>query len=110
LQETLQQALNHIYEVRCLNKAGQLLCTLKVRGGLLLWVPLRKSGLPMGAACSGVGVCGACHVRVEPASHVTPLEEFEKKTLQKQGLFADGVRISCLCRVLGNIDVTADYW
>lgn len=92
-------------------KSGELLKILTVRRGVNLWVALRRFGIPVGASCSGVGVCGKCAVRViTPESDaLTQKSEFESQTVAKQGL-AEECRISCLCRVQADVKVTADYW
>lgn len=92
-------------------KTGEILKTLTVRRGANLWVALRRFGIPVGASCSGVGVCGKCAVREIPSTgkSLTQKTEFELQTLTKQGLDPDA-RIACLCRVEADVTVTADYW
>ncbi len=96
--------------IRCVDRAGQLLRTFEMRGGMNLWVFLRKNGLPVGAACSGVGVCAACHVRVEPPEGVTAASAFEVDSLARNGRDPSSERLACLCRVLDDVSVSADYW
>ncbi len=92
-------------------KSGEVFKTIVVRRGVNLWVALRRFGVPVGASCSGVGVCGKCAVRqlAGDDQSLTAKTEFESQTLAKQGLASD-LRITCLCRVNGNISITADYW
>jgi ferredoxin len=93
-------------------KEGRSFKTIRVRRGTNLWVALRRFGIPVGASCSGVGVCGKCAVRVlnqGDSSVLSEPTELEKQTLDKQGLQSD-VRLSCLCRVNSDLVVTADYW
>lgn len=92
-------------------KSGELFKTLTVRRGVNLWVALRRFGIPVGASCSGVGVCGKCAVRIvsSESAALTQKSEFETQTVAKQGLAVDS-RISCLCRVEADVSVTADYW
>lgn len=96
--------------VRCTRLDGKVVRTFSMRGGLNLWVFLRKNGLPIGAACSGVGVCAACHVHVSPEGNVTAAGEFEKDSLARNGRDPAVLRLACLCRVTGDVVVSADYW
>lgn len=92
-------------------KSGEILKTFVARRGVNLWVLLRRFGIPVGASCSGVGVCGKCAVRnlsADPNS-LSGKSEFESQTLSRQGL-SDDLRLACLCRVQDNLTVTADYW
>lgn len=101
------------------NKTGQEITSFSVRPGSNIWVFLRKHKLPIGAACSGVGVCGACAVTISPTVSsanensspvVSKATEFERTSLQKQGLDATNQRLACLCRVYEDITVEAPYW
>lgn len=96
--------------VRCVGKSGAILREFAMRGGLNLWVFLRKNGMPIGAACSGVGVCAACNVRVSPHENVSSSSDFEQESLTRHGHDAATDRLACLCRVWGDVVVSADYW
>lgn len=96
--------------VRCRTRDGRLVREFPLRAGLNLWVFLRKHGLPIGAACSGVGVCAACHVEVTPPEAVSPAGEFERGSLSRNGKDPARQRLACLCRVVGDVEVVADYW
>lgn len=90
---------------------GNIKSTFEMRKGSNLWVFLRKNNLNIGASCSGVGVCGACDVRIScsEAGAVNPKNEFESETLSRNSK-AENHRLACLCRIYGDIEVTADYW
>jgi 2Fe-2S ferredoxin len=92
-------------------KTGEVFKTLSVRRGVNLWVALRRFGIPVGASCSGVGVCGKCAVRIlsEDGQPLGSQTEFELQTLAKQGLSAE-LRLSCLSRVDSDVVISADYW
>jgi ferredoxin len=104
------RALQRSVNVRCVDKSGALVRQCVSRGGLNLWAVLRKNGVPIGAACSGVGVCAACSVRVSPSEALTPQEAFERESLANHGHDPDAQRLACLCRVLDDVTVSADYW
>ena len=98
-------------KVTLINKSGNKIDEFNMRAGTNLWVFLRKRGLPIGAACSGVGVCGACNIKIhsdDPES-VSIQNDFEKETLLKNNKLSDH-RLACLCRVFSDITVQADYW
>jgi len=109
-ERSAESAFPRTVKVTCKGKSGVQFKEFTVRGGLNLWVFLRKNGVPIGAACSGVGVCAACNVRVSPANNVTAANDFERSSLVSHGHDADAERLACLCRLLGDITVTADYW
>jgi ferredoxin len=98
-------------EVTLLNRNGEKIDVFSMRKGTNLWVFLRKRGWPIGAACSGVGVCGACDVWIEGADeHCVPSPtEFEINTLERQGK-DPSERLACLCRVFSDLTVRAQYW
>lgn len=92
-------------------KSGEIIKSISFRKGTNLWVALRRFGVPVGASCSGVGVCGKCAVTISPESAevVNPRTELENQTLNRQGL-DEKQRLSCLCRLQGDVVVSAEYW
>ncbi|BBH51722.1 2Fe-2S iron-sulfur cluster-binding protein [Fluviispira sanaruensis] len=106
-----KEILAKLITVTVLNKTGKKIDEFQMRGGSNLWVFIRKRGLPIGSACSGVGVCGACHLKVtekNPQS-ISEKNNFEKETLANNQKSPDE-RLACLCRVSGDITIQADYW
>lgn len=102
---------NSMFKVKFLNKNGNKIDEFSIRKGTNLWVFIRKRGLPIGAACSGVGVCAACHLKVVEGTPGATSEqnEFERNTLKNNNKHPSD-RLACLCRVYGDITVQADYW
>jgi Na+-transporting NADH:ubiquinone oxidoreductase subunit NqrF len=103
--------LSTTVNVTLINKNGEKIDEFKMKSGSILWVFIRKRGFPIGSAWSGVGVCGACNIKIvsnndESTSEQTP---FEKETLSKNNKNSED-RLACLCRVYNNIVVQADYW
>lgn len=98
-------------KIELLRSTGQHFKTLVVRKGANLWVSLRRFGVPVGASCSGVGVCGKCGVEIKSViqDSVSAETELEQHTRERQGL-SDEVRLACLCRITGDVTVSADYW
>jgi ferredoxin, 2Fe-2S len=72
---------------------------------------LLAHGLPVASSCGGDGVCTKCRLHVRPlsASSVNAPSKFEIGLLKKIGASNDE-RISCQTKVLGLIEVDADYW
>ena len=81
--------------------------------GANLWVFLRKNQVPIGASCSGVGVCARCSVEeVLPESGLSSLSaatEREKQVLVQQGKPAH-LRLACLSRVQDHVRLRCDSW
>src|SRR5438093_754936 len=100
-------------EVCVYNKNNKLFKKFSMRKGSNLWVWLRKNGLPIGSACSGVGVCGACHITIystDPAvNSISPQTEFERSTLCRNGKNPEE-RLACLTRVYDNLSIKASSW
>ena len=70
----------------------------RVAPGTTLLAAARQAGVGLNAVCGGGGTCGTCRVRVV-AGQVTPPTEAERDGL------ADGFRLACQTRVLGDVRV-----
>ena len=107
----LQKDLSKSVKIILLNKSGNKIDEFFMRAGANLWVFIRKRGLPIGAACSGVGVCGACNIKVitNNPNAVSEQNDFEKNTLLKNNKLIEN-RLACLCRVFSDLTIQADYW
>ncbi len=105
------EILSKTIKVTVLNKLGQKIDEFNMRGGTNLWVFIRKRGLPIGSACSGVGVCGACNIIVteSKAYSISVMNEFEIETLKRNNK-SETSRLACLCRVYNDIEIQAEYW
>ncbi|MEY4064627.1 MAG: hypothetical protein RIR26_835 [Pseudomonadota bacterium] len=109
--ETNNEASGEKILIQLCKKTGEPFRSLLIRKGTNLWVALRRFGVPVGASCSGVGVCGKCAVVVSQGteSALSEKTELEEQTITRQGL-DPCARLSCLCRVNGELSVSADYW
>jgi len=63
----------------------------------------RDAGVGIASLCGGQGVCGACRVQVLEGD-VTPLTALEQEAFSEAEL-ADGYRLACLARPLGDVKV-----
>ena len=82
---------------------------IQIRKGANVFHTLRSEGIPIAFSCSGEGVCAQCVLRITPVENISP--ESKQETHRKKANRIDpGLRISCLCKVYGDITVSASYW
>ena len=80
--------------------------TVRAQPGETLLSCIRRAGLFVESACDGRGVCGKCRVSVQ--GELTPPDD--KESAHLFGL-QPGVRLACMARVLGRVNVTiGDDW
>lgn len=79
--------------------------TKVVPGGGTLLSALTASGIPIPSPCGGKATCKQCRVRVTEGAGV-PLET-DKGTFSKKQL-KEGWRLSCQCKVHGNMHIEID--
>lgn len=79
---------------------------IDARKGTNLWYQLRKNGVPIGAACSGVGVCAACAIHIDtcPEGSISPETPFETESKSRNAIPKE-LRLACLVRVWDDITV-----
>jgi len=70
----------------------------RVAEGATLLEAARQAGVGLNAICGGAGTCGTCRVRVV-AGEVSPPTEVERDVV------AEGFRLACQTRVLGDVRV-----
>ena len=88
----------------------QLSKTLECEKGQNLFLCLRKQEVAIASSCKGDGICGKCVVSVTAgAENLTPPTELELKLYTKYNL-KKPQRISCQCRVQGDIEIKTPYW
>lgn len=70
----------------------------------------RRSGVPLGSSCGGIGICARCVVRVcRGAEGLTPPTTVEQRTASER-LFGPDQRLACQAVVTADCAVTTDYW
>lgn len=70
----------------------------------------RRSSIPLGNSCGGVGICARCKVRVlAGAENLTPPTAIELRFGTARG-FAEDERMACQAVVRGACEVTTTYW
>lgn len=90
-------------------KIPQLNRCLVLSKGSNLFRALRDAGIPIGNACAGEGVCGQCHLQIEPKQASTPCSALEK-SLYKSHNILPNERVSCLLRVHKSATIRSRYW
>lgn len=70
----------------------------------------RRSAVPLGNACGGVGVCTRCRVTVlRGAENLSPPTSIEARFAAARG-FAPDERMACQAVVRGDCEVVTTYW
>ena len=70
----------------------------------------RRAAAPLGNSCGAVGVCARCRVRVtRGAENLSPPTVIESRIGVSRAFAADE-RLACQAVVLGDCEITADYW
>lgn len=71
---------------------------------------LKQAGLPVASSCRGEGVCTKCRVQIiAGAENLSPPTDLELLAYETELLPAVW-RLSCQCRVLGDVTVKTSYW
>jgi ferredoxin len=67
-----------------------------------------RAGLPIGRACEGRLICGACRVRVRSGT-LSPSTPEEEATLRRVGAGKEE-RLACAARLLGDAEIWCAAW
>ena len=71
---------------------------------------VKEAGLPIAEACGADGLCGRCGVRVTEEAGALSEETETESRAKSRNRVDPALRLACLVRVTGDIEVTADYW
>jgi ferredoxin len=77
------------------------------RGGRML-AAIVRAGAPIGRACEGRGVCGACRIRPLSGT-LSPLTAEEAEALSRAGASPDE-RLACRARLYSDAEITCAAW
>ncbi len=80
---------------------------VEVELGTTLYRAARRAGLAVATACREEGWCGRCGLRAHGDLSAERPDERRVKADQRVD---DALRLSCVARVLGDVEATADYW
>jgi ferredoxin len=81
---------------------------VEVPAGTLLTDAIRLAGLPIATACGDELICGRCGVRIV-RGRVAREKPVERRAKQRNRV-PDELRLACVIRVRGDLEVSADYW
>lgn len=81
---------------------GKRRLSLDVPSGVTALEALRKAGLSVYSPCGGNGTCGKCRARI--SGNVSPMNEKEA-TLLSDAEKRRGIRLSCMCRLIGDFSI-----
>lgn len=86
--------------------------SIRVPMGTRLLKIVLDAGRPVGYSCRGRGVCTACVLWVTgPCSDVSEVEAELLAQCPSESARDDAVRrIACLARIMGDVEIQADYW
>ena len=69
-----------------------------------------EAGVPVASSCGGQAVCTKCVVKViDGMSNLSP-ETPDEADMRDIHEFKKDERLSCQCKVLGDITIDASYW
>ncbi len=78
--------------------------------GRTLMEAARAAGLPIASACGGGSLCARCGVEIlAGAGHLTP-EPASEAEAKRRNRIEPRLRLACVARVAGPVEVTAAYW
>lgn len=81
---------------------------LEVTEGINLMQALHQAEIPVASSCHGDGICSMCKMKV--MGNISEPDELEKRTLQKNKLENQQVRLSCQIQVHSDLSVETTYW
>lgn len=71
---------------------------------------LMDSGIPVASSCGGDGICGKCKIQIIDGMKNLSTENETEKVLRERLNIDKSQRISCQCRVSGDITIDTSYW
>jgi 2Fe-2S ferredoxin len=83
---------------------------ITVASGAQLMTSLLDAGLPVASSCYGKGICSKCRVQIISGAENLSIETDNEKQLRERNKIADGNRISCQTKVIGDVTIDASYW
>lgn len=83
---------------------------ITVEKGCNLMTALQENNIPVASSCAGDAVCGKCLIEVLHGRENLNSPNAEEKFLLEKDRVPTRFRISCQCRVNGDLEVDAPYW
>ncbi len=95
-------------EVRFLRR--QRTRSVCVPRGATLLAAAREAGLPLATACGGRALCARCGVRVVAGEGSVSSESPRERRIKARNRIEPALRLACLTRLAGPVEVSAPYW
>lgn len=71
---------------------------------------VRRAGLPIASACGGDSLCARCGLEILAGREHVSVESAHETEVKRSNRIEPGLRLACLARVEGPVEVTASYW
>lgn len=71
---------------------------------------LQSQQIPVGSACGGKGLCASCKLSVVSGEKNLSKPNDRELALAERNHLNKNERISCQTKVLGDIEITTQYW
>jgi 2Fe-2S ferredoxin len=71
---------------------------------------LQSNGIPVGSACGGNGLCASCKVQIVSGKKALTRPNDKEIDLADRNNLHEDERIACQCRVMGDLEITTNYW
>lgn len=83
---------------------------IEVPEGAELMQSLLENGLPVASSCKGQLVCGKCYVQVVDGSYNLSSPSQEERDVMDLKDVPSGHRMSCACKIEGDVTIDTPYW
>ncbi len=87
---------------------NQKVIEVPVNGNLM--DTLMEAGIPVASSCGGQAVCTKCLVKVIEGSENLSPQTSDEADMRDIHDFAKNERLSCQCKVLGDVKIDTTYW
>jgi len=71
---------------------------------------IQESGIPIGSACGGNGLCASCKVNVLKGEKNLSTPNDIEVGLSVRNQLQSNERIACQTKVMGDVEITTSYW
>ncbi|MCP5058916.1 MAG: (2Fe-2S)-binding protein [bacterium] len=84
--------------------------TIALAAGKTLMDAAHDAGLPIASACGGDRLCARCGLQILEGSENVSAESATEAELKLRNRIEPALRLACLARIAGPVEVTASYW
>ncbi|HRO66102.1 MAG TPA: 2Fe-2S iron-sulfur cluster-binding protein [Pseudobdellovibrionaceae bacterium] len=83
---------------------------IEAEEGANLMQALQNAGIAVASSCGGDAVCGKCVLKIVSGGENLSSPTEDELFLVEKDRIKPGFRVSCQCRVFGDVEVDAAYW